>query len=88
MVCLFKGREICIWSSVYTTIALIVLILFDEYVESESDQLSAIMPEWIIPLGTSDLDGHSLCGGIQRWRPNGRRLHWLSSPPSSPPISS
>ncbi|OHE17050.1 MAG: hypothetical protein A2X96_08990 [Syntrophobacterales bacterium GWC2_56_13] len=70
-----KGREICVWSSVYTTIALIVLVLFDEYIGVRSLVSSpAIFPEWIIPLGTMGALMAILYAGIQRWQPNGREI--------------
>ena len=70
-----KGRKVCIWSSVYTTIALIVLILFDEYIGVRRLISSpAIMPEWIIPLGTMGALMAILYVGIRRWQPNGREI--------------
>ena len=70
-----KGRAIAFWSTVYTTIWLIGLILFDEFVRvraliSEPE----ILPGWIIPI--------VVIGGliallyllIRRWRPSTREV--------------
>ncbi|MCG6537426.1 MAG: hypothetical protein L7F78_22620, partial [Syntrophales bacterium LBB04] len=70
-----KGRKICVWSSVYTTIALVSLVLFDEFIGVRSLVSSpAIFPEWIIPIGTIAALMAILYLGIRRWQPNGREI--------------
>ncbi|MEE8470998.1 MAG: menaquinol-cytochrome C reductase [Dehalococcoidia bacterium] len=68
-----KGRKIAIWSAVYTTVCLVGLILFDEYVRVRSlISKPEILPGWIIPI--------VVIGGlivllyvlIRRWRPSTR----------------
>lgn len=70
-----KGRVICIWSAIYTTIALVGLILFDEYIGVRRLVSSPqVLPEWIIPIGTIGALMAILYAGIRRWRPNGREI--------------
>src|SRR3972149_1923180 len=46
-----KGRSIAIWSAVYTTVWLIALILFDEYIRVRSlVSEPEVLPGWIIPI--------------------------------------
>ncbi len=70
-----KGRGIALWSAVYTTIWLIGLILFDEYVRVRSlVNEPEILPGWIIPivviLGLIVL----LYVLIRRWQPSTREV--------------
>lgn len=68
-----KGRRIALWSAVYTTVWLLGLVLFDEYVRVRSlINEPEIVPGWIIPI--------VVVGGlilllyvlIRRWRPTTR----------------
>ena len=68
-----KGRAIALWSAVYTTIWLLGLTLFDEYVRVRSlVSKPEIFPGWVIPI--------IVIGGlivllyvlIRRWRPSTR----------------
>ena len=70
-----KGRSIALWCTVYTTISLLGLILFDEFVRVRSIiNEPEIFPGWIIPI--------VVIGGlivllyvlIRRWRPNTREV--------------
>ena len=70
-----KGRAIAFWSAVYTTIWLVGLILFDEYVRVRSlISEPEILPGWVIPIlvigGLSAL----LYWLIRRWRPSTREV--------------
>ncbi|MBI4332473.1 MAG: cytochrome b N-terminal domain-containing protein [Chloroflexi bacterium] len=70
-----KGRVLSFWSAIYTTVALVALILFDEYVGVRQLVSSpAIFPEWIIPSGVMAALMAILYVGIKRWRPNGREI--------------
>jgi uncharacterized membrane protein YhaH (DUF805 family) len=63
------------WACVYTVIAEIGLVLFDEYVGVRRLIRSpVIIPEWIIPLGTIAALMAVLYLIIRRWRPNGREI--------------
>ena len=70
-----KGRAIALWSTIYTTIWLIALTLFDEYIRvraliSEPE----IFPGWMIP--TAVIGGLTalLYLFIRRWRPSTREV--------------
>jgi quinol-cytochrome oxidoreductase complex cytochrome b subunit len=70
-----KGRNLCILSCVYTVIASIGLILFDEFVNTRRLISSpAFMPEWIIPLAALGALMAVLYLIIRRWRPNSREI--------------
>ncbi len=70
-----KGRNLCVWACVYTVIADIGLVLFDQYVGVRNLIRSpVIVPEWIIPLGTIAALMAVLYLIIRRWRPNGREI--------------
>ncbi|MDP2731132.1 MAG: hypothetical protein Q8O55_11730 [Dehalococcoidales bacterium] len=70
-----KGRKIALWSAVYTSVWLIVLILFDEYVRVRSlISKPEILPGWIIPIAVmSGLSG-LLYLLMRRWRPSTREV--------------
>jgi len=70
-----KGRAICLWSALYTAIAVVALILFDEYVSmrkliSEPE----VIPGWVIPLLVMGILMGVLRLGVQRWRPSKREV--------------
>ena len=70
-----KGRSIALWSTAYTTIWIIGLILFDEYVRvraliSEPE----ILPGWIIPLVVTGGLIALLYLLIRRWHPSTREV--------------
>ena len=70
-----KGRYIALWSAVYTTIWLIVLILFDEYVRVRSlISEPEILPGWIIPIIVMGGLTALLYILIRRWRPSKREV--------------
>ena len=70
-----KGRAIALWSAVYTTVWLIGLILFDEYVRvraliSEPE----ILVGWIIPIAVIGGLTALLYVLIHKWRPSPREV--------------
>ncbi len=70
-----KGRAIALWSAVYTTIWLIGLILFDEYVRVRSlVSEPEILPGWIIPIVVIGGLTALLYILIRRWRPSTREV--------------
>ncbi len=70
-----KGRVIAIWSAVYTTICLLGLILFDEYVRVRSlIKEPEIFPGWIIPVIVMGGLMVLLYVFIRRWRPSSREV--------------
>lgn len=70
-----KGRVIAIWSAIYTTISLLGLILFDEYIRVRS-LISGpeIFPGWIIPIVVVGGLTILLYVFIRRWRPSTREM--------------
>lgn len=70
-----KGRVIALWSAVYTTIWLIGLVLFDEYVRVRSlVNEPEILPGWIIPIAVIGGLTALLYVIIRRWRPSTREV--------------
>ncbi len=70
-----KGRNIALFTTVYTTVALVALILFDEFVGVRHLISSPqVLPEWIIPIATIGALMAILYVAIRRWRPNGREI--------------
>jgi hypothetical protein len=70
-----KGRGIAIWSAVYTTIWLIGLILFDEFIRVRSlVNEPEILPGWIIPIVVIGGLTALLYILIRRWRPSAREV--------------
>ena len=70
-----KGRKIALWSAVYTTIWLIALILFDEFIRVRSlISEPEILPAWIIPIGVIGGLTALLYVIIRRWRPTTREM--------------
>ncbi len=70
-----KGRKIALWSTVYTAIWLIGLILFDGFVRVKSlISEPAIFPGWIIPLAVIGGLTALLYLFIRRWRPSTREV--------------
>lgn len=70
-----KGRQIALWSAVYTTIWLIGLILFDEYIRVRSlISKPEVLPGWIIPLAVIGGLSLLLYFLIRRWRPTSREV--------------
>ncbi len=70
-----KGRVIAIWSAIYTVVALVALILFDEFVRVRSlISQPQVIPGWVIPLATIGILMGVLLLGIRRWRPNTREV--------------
>ena len=70
-----KGKSIAIWSAVYTTIWLIALILFDEYVRVRSlINEPEIFPAIIIPIGVIAGLTALLYIIIRRWNPTKREV--------------
>lgn len=70
-----KGRAITLWSAVYTTVWLLGLILFDEYIRVRS-LISGpeIFPGWIIPIVVVGGLTILLYVFIRRWRPSTREM--------------
>ncbi|MBI2850623.1 MAG: menaquinol-cytochrome C reductase [Chloroflexi bacterium] len=70
-----KGRAIAIWSAIYTSIWLIGLILFDEYIRVRSlVSEPAVLPGWIIPIAVMAGLSALLYVLIRRWRPTRREV--------------
>ncbi len=70
-----KGRKIALWSTVYTTVWLIGLILFDEYVRVRSlISEPEILPGWVIPILVIGGLIALLYVFIRRWRPSTREV--------------
>ena len=69
-----KGRSIAIWSTVYTTIWIIGLILFDEYVRVKSLVSGEVLPGWIIPILVIGGLTVLLYVLIRRWHPSMREV--------------
>lgn len=70
-----KGRKIALFSTVYTTIWLIGLILFDEYIRVRSlIQEPEIWPGWLIPLAVIFGLSALLYFLLRRWRPTTREM--------------
>ena len=70
-----KGRAIALWSAVYTTVCLVGLILFDEYVRVRSlVSEPQILPGWIIPIIVIGGLTALLYILIRRWHPNTREV--------------
>lgn len=70
-----KGRVIAIWSAVYTSLWLIALILFDEYIRVRSlVSEPEILPGWLIPLAVIGGLSILLYFIIRRWRPSTREV--------------
>ena len=68
-----KGQKIALWSAVYTTIWLIALILFDEFIRVRSlISEPEILPAWIIPIVVIGGLTALLYVIIRRWRPTTR----------------
>ncbi|MBI4301325.1 MAG: cytochrome b N-terminal domain-containing protein [Chloroflexi bacterium] len=69
------GKKMVLWSSIYTTVALIGLVLFDEYVRVRSlVSQPEILPGWIIPVGLMFILIAGLYLVIYRWRPTLREI--------------
>lgn len=70
-----KGRAIAIFSAIYTTVWLIGLILFDEYVRVRSFiSKPDILPAWIIPIVVIGGLIVLLYVFIRRWHPSTREV--------------
>ena len=70
-----KGRVIALWSAVYTTVWLIALILFDEYIRVRSLVSGPeVLPGWIIPIVVIGGLSALLYIIIRRWRPSTREM--------------
>ncbi len=70
-----KGRSIALWSAVYTTIWLVGLILFDEYIRVRSlISEPEILPGWVIPIVVIGGLSALLYLLIRRWRPSTREV--------------
>lgn len=70
-----KGRNIALFSTVYTSIWLVGLILFDQYVRvRELIQKPEIFPEWIIPVVVIGGLMALLYVIIRRWHPTTREV--------------
>ena len=70
-----KGRAIAIWSAVYTTVWLIGLILFDEYIRVRSlVSEPEILPGWIIPIAVIAGFSGMLYLLFRRWHPSLREV--------------
>ncbi len=70
-----KGRAIALWSAVYTTVWLIGLILFDEYVRVRSLITEPeIFPAWVIPIAVIGGLTALLYVLIRRWHPSTREV--------------
>ncbi len=70
-----KGRAIALWSTVYTTVCLIGLILFDEFVRVRSlVNEPEIWPGWVIPIVVIGGLSALLYVLIRRWRPSTREV--------------
>lgn len=70
-----KGRAITLWSAVYTTVWLLGLILFDEYIRVRSlISQPEIFPGWVIPVVVIGGLTILLYVFIRRWRPSTREM--------------
>jgi len=70
-----KGRTICLWSALYTAIAVIGVVLFDEFVGIQSIVgSSVILKGWLAPLGITFIVLAVLYLGLRRWHPNSREI--------------
>jgi quinol-cytochrome oxidoreductase complex cytochrome b subunit len=70
-----KGRTIALWTALYTTIALIGLILIDEYYPvKQFIREPELIPGWLVPLIVMGILIVVLYLGIRRWRPNTREI--------------
>ncbi|MDP6495649.1 MAG: cytochrome B6, partial [Dehalococcoidia bacterium] len=70
-----KGRMIAIWSTVYTTVTIVGLILFDEFVRVRSlISTPEILPGTIIPLAVIGGLMVLLYFMIRQWRPTRREV--------------
>ncbi len=70
-----KGKSIAIWSAVYTTVWLVGLILFDEFIRVRSiiDEPD-IFPSWIIPIVVISGLTALLYVLIRKWHPTSREV--------------
>ena len=70
-----KGRAITLWSAVYTTVWLLGLILFDEYIRVRSlISQPELFPGWVIPIVVIGGLTLLLYVFIRRWRPSTREM--------------
>lgn len=70
-----KGKRIALFSALYTGLALVGLIIFDEYVRVRSLIAEPeIVPGWVIPITIMGILMGGLLLGIRRWRPNTREV--------------
>lgn len=70
-----KGRAIALWSAVYTTVWLIALILFDEYIRVRLlVSKPEVLPGWIIPIAVIGGLSGLLYLLIRRWCPSTREV--------------
>ena len=70
-----KGRQIALFTTIYTSVWLVGLILFDEYVRVRAlIKEPEIFPEWIIPVVVIGGLMLGLYVMIRRWRPNTREV--------------
>ncbi len=70
-----KGRAIALWSTVYTTIWLVALTLFDEYIRVRAlINEPEIFPGWMIPMAVIGGLTALLYLFIRRWRPSTREV--------------
>ncbi len=70
-----KGRAIAFWSTVYTTIWLLALILFDEFIRVRAlINEPEIFPGWVIPIIVLGGLMTMLYLLIRRWRPSPREV--------------
>ena len=70
-----KGRKIAVFSTFYTTVCLVGLILFDEYVRVRSlVSTPEVVPAWIVPVVVIGGLTFLLYRLLRRWRPNRREI--------------
>ncbi|MBI2831861.1 MAG: cytochrome b N-terminal domain-containing protein [Chloroflexi bacterium] len=70
-----KGKSICLFSAVYTTIAEIGLVLFDALVQWQPFfGESELVRGWLVPIATIGVLMVILYLGLRRWSPNRREV--------------
>ncbi len=70
-----RGKAIALWAAIYTAIALVGLILFDEFVRVRSlVSEPEVIPGWIIPLVIIGVLMGFLYLSLRPWRPSTREV--------------
>ncbi len=70
-----KGRKIAVFATFYTTVCLVGLILFDEYVRVRSlVSTPEVVPAWIVPVAVIGGLTFLLYRLLRRWHPNRREI--------------